>query len=176
MPTRSAASPGWPPAADDWSNNARTAYQRRRKKLMQRRQKSLHASVACRRPVQVRLAARPARIRFDPSDGWQALAGPPSLGQELEAGRAAGCTATNTHRHCWLAATLPKNLAGQRPTNRSERPSHCCERCRRAKCIRCQPNSTKRESTTLSLVDRFGTVLDSGRKIAAALSPAAVYR
>ncbi len=32
------------------------------------------------------------------------------------------------------------------------------------------------ELTALSLVDRFGTVLDSGRKIAAALSPIAVYR
>ena len=32
------------------------------------------------------------------------------------------------------------------------------------------------ESGTLSLVDRFGTVLDSGRKIAAALSPDAVFR
>ena len=31
------------------------------------------------------------------------------------------------------------------------------------------------ESTTLSLVDRFGTVLDSGRRIASALSPADVF-
>ena len=31
-------------------------------------------------------------------------------------------------------------------------------------------------SATLSLVDRFGTVLDSGRKIAAALSPAIIFR
>ncbi len=30
--------------------------------------------------------------------------------------------------------------------------------------------------TTLSLADRFGTVLDSGRKIAAALSPASIFR
>jgi two-component system sensor kinase len=34
---------------------------------------------------------------------------------------------------------------------------------------------TGKESATLSLVDRFGTVLDSGRKIAAALSPHVVY-
>lgn len=35
--------------------------------------------------------------------------------------------------------------------------------------------STAQESATLSLVDRFETVLDSGRKIAAGLSPDAVY-
>jgi signal transduction histidine kinase/CheY-like chemotaxis protein/tetratricopeptide (TPR) repeat protein len=35
--------------------------------------------------------------------------------------------------------------------------------------------STAQEAATLSLVDRFGTVLDSGRKIAAALSPDAVF-
>jgi len=35
--------------------------------------------------------------------------------------------------------------------------------------------SSAGESATLSLVDRFGTVLDSGRKIAAALSPAVVF-
>jgi len=35
--------------------------------------------------------------------------------------------------------------------------------------------SAARESATLSLVDRFGTVLDSGRKIAAALSPHVVF-
>ena len=34
---------------------------------------------------------------------------------------------------------------------------------------------TSKESATLSLVDRFGTVLDSGRKIAAALSPHVVF-
>ncbi len=37
-------------------------------------------------------------------------------------------------------------------------------------------SDSEAESTALSLVDRFGTVLDSGRKIAAALSPIAVYR
>ena len=35
--------------------------------------------------------------------------------------------------------------------------------------------SATQESATLSLVDRFGTVLDSGRKIAAALSPHVVF-
>ncbi len=38
------------------------------------------------------------------------------------------------------------------------------------------PEANETESATLSLVDRFGTVLDSGRKIAAALSPATIFR
>ncbi len=38
------------------------------------------------------------------------------------------------------------------------------------------PDMSAAGSATLSLVDRFGTVLDSGRRIAAALSPATIFR
>ena len=123
-----------------------------------------------------RLAPGPARVGVGAGGAGQDAAVPPVAAPQPGRGPAARALATSTPRPCWPTVRSAANAVGRMRRPRWRRP----RRRYAARSWRALPRfGAERESTeiaTLSLADRFDTVLDSGRKIASSLSAEDVFR